>query len=86
MISLAEEEKICNLLTDNHISGDVFPDNNHICIEIHWGDWKKSHIHLKHLMSQNGYKHVNTQITEEDGSDCYSAIHTFALNISQKGA
>ena len=42
-----------------------------------WGDWKHSHGYLKHLMSELGYESIGQEVTEEDGSDCYSATHFF---------
>ena len=38
-----------------------------LCIDISWGDWKHDHARLK-------------WVTEENGSDCYSATHYFAFN------
>ena len=46
-------------------------------IPVSWGDWKHSHAYLKHLMSELGYTQIEEQLTEEDGSDCYSATHFF---------
>ncbi len=46
-------------------------------ILIEWGDWKHEHGYLCYLMKQEGWEEVSEDVTEEDGSDCYSAIHTF---------
>jgi len=46
-------------------------------IEIHWGDWKHEHLYLKFLLEELGYIQTQERVTEEDGSDCYSAIHRF---------
>lgn len=46
-------------------------------IEVTWGDWKHEHIWLKNLMKEFGYEHIREDVTEEDGGDTYSAIHTF---------
>lgn len=51
-------------------------------IEINWGDWKHDHLHLKWLMEEhfsNKLEYVGEKVTEEDGSDCYSAIHYFKI-------
>ena len=46
-------------------------------IEIHWGDWKHTHQKMKHLLEQM-YEVIkwDSETTEEDGSDCYSARYT----------
>jgi hypothetical protein len=48
-----------------------------ICIDITWGDWKHEHGHADYIMRNNGFEKVGEQITEEDGSDCYSSIHYY---------
>ena len=75
-----------DLVISNRISNrlrevDMFPDvechNGVVTIFIEWGDWKHEHGYLRYLMKQEGYEEINQIVTEEDGSDCYSAIHTF---------
>ena len=46
-------------------------------ISIEWGDWKHEHGYCKQLMKEIGYVEISDKVTEEDGSDCYSAIHRF---------
>lgn len=46
-------------------------------ISITWGDWKHSHAYLRYLMTQKGYIETDCEVTEDDGSDCYSATHWF---------
>ena len=63
---------------------DVYNDYCGICIEIYWGDWKHDHLFAKMLASEVlnalGLKYTITeQLTEEDGSDCYSAIHVIRV-------
>ena len=48
-----------------------------IDVEINWGDWKHEHGRAKWLMGLMGARLIGTQVTEEDGSDCYSAVHHF---------
>ena len=48
-----------------------------VSVEIHWGDWKHAHLWCKDLMEYIGYKQIGETVTEEDGSDTYSAIHYF---------
>ena len=46
-------------------------------INVEWGDWKHDHMYLNHVMKENGYCLTDEEVTEEDGSDAYSAVHTF---------
>jgi hypothetical protein len=75
------QEKVENLLRDNKVYSyelDFDLDNDRVVyIELEWGDWKHDHLSLKWLMEENGFTQVGEEVTEEDGSDCYSAIHTF---------
>lgn len=48
-----------------------------ICINIEWGDWKHDHGYMDYLMRENGYVKFNEDLTETDGSDCYSSIHYY---------
>ena len=57
---------------------DLYPDlseldNGVIVASIEWGDWKHDHRYLDVVMSEFGYTLVGVDITEEDGSDSYSA-------------
>ena len=45
-------------------------------IQVDWGDWKH-HLRLTYLMELIGYKQTRNDVTESDGSDCYSSIHRF---------
>ena len=46
-------------------------------ISVSWGDWKHDHGWLDSLMNYLGYEAFNEIVTEENGSDCYSADHIF---------
>ena len=55
--------------------------------EIRWGDWKHDHLYYGYLIEKwaalNGFQvltrdHV-CEVTEEDGSDCYSGVHRCVL-------
>lgn len=48
-----------------------------IDVSVEWGDWKHDHLFLTHIMRENGYCETDEVVTEEDGSDAYSSIHTF---------
>ena len=64
----AEEDMYCEI-NEN--------ENGCISIEIEWGDWKHDHRWCNDLMSYIGYECRDEVVTEEDGSDCYSATHYF---------
>ena len=54
-----------------------------ICIDITWGDWKHNHLCTKWIVEEvldmmgfSGQYTMTEEITEENGSDTYSALHT----------
>lgn len=70
---------IYKYLKDNGLYvDDIWDDGENIIISISWGDWKHDHLWLLDLMEYlGGYIYTGEYVTEEDGSDCYSAKHTF---------
>ena len=49
-----------------------------ISVEIRWGDWKHDHLRFDYLMQNVLHaKRCESVVVEEDGSDCYSAIHIY---------
>jgi len=46
-------------------------------VNITWGDWKHEHLRCKWLLEKKGFKQIGEDVTEEDGSDCYSSVHHF---------
>ena len=73
-------EEVENKLRENKIHAEVFPyghDMPVFVVAIHWGDWKHDHARAKWLVGEMGYPYINGVVTEEDGSDCYSAEHRF---------
>ena len=72
-----EEITIQKYLDDNRLNGEVEVDGSNIYVDIHWGDWKHEHLRCEYLMNKLGYTQEYVEVTEEDGSDCYSAIHTY---------
>lgn len=50
-----------------------------LVVEVSWGDWKHSHGYLDYLMKEKGFFMVREDVTEEDGSDCYSSNHIYLL-------
>ena len=75
-------------LRDNKIYNDVEVEDEGFSIYIDWGDWKHEHARLRYyvdeFLTDEGltYNH-DEEVTEEDGSDTYSAIHYFN-NIRKK--
>ena len=68
-----------NFYTDGIYTDSELPDCI-ICIDINWGDWKHEHLRLDWLMREIGATPFGEKVTEENGSDCYSATHYFAFN------
>lgn len=56
---------------------DIYEYKEEIYILVSWGDWKHSHLYLNSLMNEIGYISLGEEVTEENGSDCYSSIHIF---------
>lgn len=54
--------------------------NNRVEINVEFGDWKHDHLFIDHLMKENGFVKTDEVLTWEDGSDCYSSIHTYIYN------
>ena len=83
MINMAEvEKKIDDLMRENRLFGekvDERPEINMIAYEITWGDWKHEHLRMDWLMEENfkNLRSICNHTTEENGSDCYSAIHYY---------
>ena len=73
-------EAIENIMSENNLFGEIVEySNNKVAVEIFWGDWKHEHLRLEWLVRENipELKHIEAVTTEEDGSDCYSAVHKF---------
>ena len=58
-------------------------ENGCISIEIEWGDWKHDHIYLVNVMKENGYIRISNVITEENGTDAYTAEYLFTKDTSK---
>ena len=51
-----------------------------LCIDVVWGDWKHTHLFMNHVLSmRHNFRVMQEVVTEEDGSDCYSAQHFYTL-------
>ena len=68
------------LLKANNIYASVYQYGQLpvVCVEIEWGDWKHEHWRADWLIEEElkGNK-IKVEITEDDGSDTYSAIHYY---------
>lgn len=71
------EREIQKYLDDHDLWGEVSVQDGTVYVEINWGDWKHEHLRCRYLMNELGYQQDYVDVTEEDGSDCYSAIHTY---------
>lgn len=74
-------KSLYDILNENHLYPEEigFFTDTVVQISIHWGDWKHEHLRLRWLLSELGYQYISSLTTEEDGSDCYSADHYFAI-------
>ena len=81
------KEELTKYLSDNKCHYDMDFDRTFLTVSIWWGDWKHDHIRLRCLINDffeeklgGEYETLHvSNITEEDGSDCYSAEHKFVL-------
>lgn len=58
-----------------------------LAVDINWGDWKHDHLRTDYLVNEFSETLENeeislatTKLTEEDGSDAYSAIHYYFVS------
>lgn len=77
----AIKQKVKEIFKKNNLTYDYEVMNDKaVSVTIYWGDWKHDHLCLEQIMKQEGLSSLGHDVTEEDGSDCYSAIHYFMLN------
>ena len=68
-------------IAENQRTNDVY---GVIDYSISWGDWKHDHIYSEDL-AKEFFKEdlsISEDVTEEDGSDTYSATHEFSFNLA----
>lgn len=72
-----------DFLNDNGVWADVWHHygTSALVVSISWGDWKHEHLWARDLMSYLGYVEIGSKVTEEDGSDTYSAEHYFIKEV-----
>ena len=78
------KNKIKQIFKENNLSYDWDINAELSCVVsvyVEWGDWKHDHIYLDNIMKQNGFNRICEEVTEEDGSDTYSATHIFIASF-----
>ena len=72
-------EKVDKVLRDGGVFAEVCPctDKTDVEVLIHWGDWKHDHLRADWLIKEIGGTLFKTYVTEDNGSDCYSAVHKY---------
>jgi hypothetical protein len=61
-----------------YVSRDI-DDKDMLHVQINWGDWKHDHLYCRYLMTNLGYEFCGETVTEENGSDTYSARHYYKM-------
>ena len=84
MVKKILEKKVADLFKEKELYYEwgVYSegiDKYVIEVVVEWGDWKHDHAYLDWVMNENGFVKTNEVVTEDDGSDCYSAVHTFKV-------
>ena len=76
-------EKVTKVLEEHGVDADVYHTGlpGTVCVEVNHGDWKHEHQKTKWLVTEMGGRYISENITFDDGSDCYSAIHTFLFEV-----
>lgn len=72
-----EDDKILKVMKAAGLYNYINKTSDGYDIEIEWGDWKHDHKFTDDIMEVLGYVLLQEKVTEEDGSDCYSAIHYY---------
>lgn len=72
-----------DFLNDNGVWSEVYTqcEGKVIVVDIDWGDWFHQHLWARDLMRYLGYTEIGSKVTEEDGSDTYSAEHYFVKEV-----
>ena len=90
-------EKIINEINakfrEEHVWADAeykeptFSTKYEIEVYVEHGDWKHDHLRAEHIVKNilgNHFRDHFEDVTESDGSDCYSAWHTFSTDITYR--
>lgn len=80
------EKELLQYLQDKNFYHEAYIYNDALYIEINWGDWKHDHLRATYLVEDFFSKKKEIlkvvgaeRITEENGSDCYSATHMYKI-------
>jgi hypothetical protein len=77
-------QEIYSTLKEKHLYPDLYEekvgDEVMLAAHIEWGDWKHDHRYLDNVMGDLGFSVYKVDVTEENGSDCYSALHLYRKN------
>lgn len=78
---MANVDKVMQIMREHNLHGEVYNEpGNVVAVHIERGDWKHDHAALKYFATEVlAVKKVETEVTEEDGSDTFSAIHRFTF-------
>ena len=84
LTAMTLENRITDILSSNDRFNEVFHndlgDKIEIQVFIDWGDWKHDHLHVVRLINDTlRPDEIREEVTEDDGSDCYSAVHIFTF-------
>jgi hypothetical protein len=74
-------KELTQQLFDDGAFFDLWVEDEEIMAQIEWGDWKHQHLYFKNKVQKffdelNIEIDVESDVTEEDGSDAYSASYT----------
>lgn len=70
--------RVWNILSSNNMYYFISVINSSsVEIEVNDGDWKHEHLYLQRVMEKNGFILLDERVTAEDGSGCYSAVHSY---------
>ena len=80
------EKELLQYLRDKSFYHEAYISNGNLYINIQWGDWKHDHWYADVLI-EDFFKDKDEvreifygiNVTEEDGSDCYSATHIYKI-------
>ena len=79
------EEELYKYLKSKNMYPEMYVDNNNtLCVIIEWGDWKHDHMYMDSLINNFFFNRGlilerDTVVTEDDGSDVYSATHYYTI-------
>ena len=88
LTAMTLENRITDLMSNENRFNEVFHndlgDKIEIQVFVDWGDWKHDHLRIVHLINDAfSPDEIREEVTEEDGSDCYSAVHIFTFYKSK---